>query len=268
MNEQLNGSSMSTPAVVEAAKKVHLDTAVAGAGGCIRSPGGAATAGMERRTAPPIVLRHGAPPSSPAPAAPRCAATGLDCGGSSRRLGIGAFDGSLSLNPATSLPATGAKRLRLPPCPRRLRSPLSGASDMRQRQSASGAFLAEATRPAILRVALHGHACRASGPLPVTMPSGSWAVAGPVGHVSLQRAAHRRNEPSELAPFWRGSGGHGLAALRGLRGGFPGRRGRLRFDPGSGPCGGFRLCRSHMASGSDNELRTGALQQVGQLGDQ
>ena len=95
MNEQLNGSSMSTPAVVEAAKEVHLDAAVAGAGGCIRSPGGAATTGMERRTAPPIVLRHGAPPSSPAPAAPRYAATGLDCGGSSRRRGIGAFDGSL-----------------------------------------------------------------------------------------------------------------------------------------------------------------------------
>ena len=146
MNEQLNGSSMSTPAVVEAAKEVHLDAAVAGAGGCIRSPGGAATTGMERRTAPPIVLRHGAPPSSPAPAAPRYAATGLDCGGSSRRRGIGAFDGSLSLNPVRRLPATGAKRLRFPPCPRRLRSPLPGASDVRQRQSAWGAFFAEATR--------------------------------------------------------------------------------------------------------------------------
>ena len=138
MNRQFDGPSMSTPAVVEAAKQVHLDTAVAGAGGCIRSPGGAVTAGMERPTAPPIVLRHGAPPSSPAPSAHRCAATGLDRGGSSRRRGIGAFDGSLSLSPARSLPATGAKRLRFPPCPRRLRSPLSGASDMRQRQSARG----------------------------------------------------------------------------------------------------------------------------------
>jgi len=95
MNRQFDGPSMSTPAVVEAAKQVHLDTAVAGAGGCIRSPGGAVTAGMERPTAPPIVLRHGAPPSSPAPSAHRCAATGLDRGGSSRRRGIGAFDGSL-----------------------------------------------------------------------------------------------------------------------------------------------------------------------------
>ncbi len=76
------------------------------AGGCIGA--GAATIGLERRTAPPIVLRRGAPPSSPAPAAHRCAAAGLDCGGSSRRLGIGAFDGSLSLNPGRSLRATSA----------------------------------------------------------------------------------------------------------------------------------------------------------------
>jgi hypothetical protein len=86
-----------------------------------RPPAGAC--GLERRTAPPIVLRHGAPPSSPAPAAPRCAAAGLDCGGSSRRRGRGAFDGSFSLNPPTSHLPRVPKRLRFPQSPWRLQVP-------------------------------------------------------------------------------------------------------------------------------------------------